>query len=103
MPSDTQSWVKLASVYTEQQDSDNTLLCFEEAIKQNSSDPDIYYHKGQSSSPRFVFFSFFLFINVIRLVMFIGAQYQEAVDLYTKSIGLDPSFIFGHIQLAVAQ
>lgn len=35
--------------------------------------------------------------------MFIGAQYQEAVDLYTKSIGLDPSFIFGHIQLAVAQ
>ena len=47
VPSYTQSWVKIASVYMEQGESTKAFECFEEAIKQNSEDPDIYYHRGQ--------------------------------------------------------
>lgn len=47
VPSLTQSWVKLASVYMEQSDPEKTFECFEEAIKHNPNDPDIFYHRGQ--------------------------------------------------------
>ena len=46
-PSFTQSWVKIASVHMEQSDVAKTFEAFEEAIKHNASDPDIYYHRGQ--------------------------------------------------------
>lgn len=46
-PSLTQTWVKIASVYMEQGDPKKTFECFEEAIKHNPDDPDIYYHRGQ--------------------------------------------------------
>ena len=46
-PSLTQTWVKIASVWMEQGDPKKAFECFEEAIKQNSEDPDIYYHRGQ--------------------------------------------------------
>jgi len=47
VPSFTQSLVKIASVYMEQGDSKKTFECFDDAIKQNPDDPDIYYHRGQ--------------------------------------------------------
>lgn len=47
VPSFTQSLVKIASVYMEQGQTDKAFECFEEAIKHNPEDPDIYYHRGQ--------------------------------------------------------
>lgn len=47
VPSLTQSWVKIASVYMEQSDVAKTFEAFDKAIKHNASDPDIYYHRGQ--------------------------------------------------------
>ncbi|KAH9942802.1 hypothetical protein B0H21DRAFT_779881 [Amylocystis lapponica] len=82
-PSLTQTWVKIASVYMEQGDPKKAFDCFEEAIKHNSDDPDIYYHRGQ--------------------VLFIMNEFTEAAQNYTKSTALDENFVFSHIQLAVAQ
>ncbi|THH16088.1 hypothetical protein EW146_g4502 [Bondarzewia mesenterica] len=81
VPSFTQSWVKIASVYMEQGDPEKTFQCFEEAIKHNPDDPDIYYHR----------------------VLFIMNEFQQAAENYMKSTSLDPTFVFSHIQLAVAQ
>ncbi|EIM84818.1 mitochondrial outer membrane translocase receptor TOM70 [Stereum hirsutum FP-91666 SS1] len=83
VPSFTQSWVKIASVYMEQSNPQKTFECFEEAIKHNAEDPDIYYHRGQ--------------------VLFIMNQFPEAAENYTKSTTLDDTFVFSQIQLAVAQ
>ena len=83
LPSFTQSWVKIASVHMEQGKPDDAFLAFEEAIKQNPNDPDIYYHRGQ--------------------VLFIMQNFVEAAENYNKSLELDPDFVFSHIQLAVAQ
>ncbi|KAI0065168.1 mitochondrial outer membrane translocase receptor TOM70, partial [Artomyces pyxidatus] len=82
-PSLTQSWVKVASVYMEQGDHTKAFECFEQAIKQNAEDPDIYYHRGQ--------------------VLFIMNDFATAADNYTQSTSLDDQFVFSHIQLAVAQ
>ncbi|KAI0048144.1 mitochondrial outer membrane translocase receptor TOM70 [Auriscalpium vulgare] len=83
LPSMTQSWVKIASVYMEQGDTAKAFECFEEAIKHNPEDPDIYYHRGQ--------------------VLFIMNDFAQAAENYTKSTALDDQFVFSHIQLAVAQ
>ncbi|TFK51523.1 ADP/ATP carrier receptor [Heliocybe sulcata] len=83
VPSYTQSWVKLASVYMEQGDPPKAFEAFEEAIKHNPKDPDIFYHRGQ--------------------VLFIMNEFTRAADDYTKSTELDSNFVFSHIQLAVAQ
>jgi import receptor subunit TOM70 len=45
----TQSLVKIASVYMEQGDPKKAFECFEEAIKHNPDDADIYYHRGQGT------------------------------------------------------
>ncbi|KAI8995265.1 hypothetical protein BD414DRAFT_506078 [Trametes punicea] len=82
-PSLTQTWVKIASVWMEQGDPKKAFECFEEAIKHNPNDPDIYYHRGQ--------------------VLFIMNEFGEAAENYTKSTELDDKFVFSHIQLAVAQ
>ncbi|KAI0683842.1 ADP/ATP carrier receptor [Cytidiella melzeri] len=82
VPTLTQSWVKLASVYMELNEPTKTFECFEEAIKYNKDDPDIFYHRGQ--------------------VLFIMGEYQRAADDYSKSTALDSDFVFSHIQLAVA-
>ncbi|KAG6885324.1 hypothetical protein C0993_003171 [Termitomyces sp. T159_Od127] len=83
VPGFTQSLVKLASVHMEQGDAPKAFKCFEEAIKSNENDPDIYYHRGQ--------------------VYFIMNEFSQAAENYTKSTQLDDSFVFSHIQLAVAQ
>ncbi|RPD58165.1 ADP/ATP carrier receptor [Lentinus tigrinus ALCF2SS1-7] len=82
-PSLTQTWVKIASVWMEQSDPTKAFECFEEAIKHNPNDPDIYYHRGQ--------------------VLFIMNEFDQAAENYTKSTELDDKFVFSHIQLAVAQ
>ncbi|KAF9267115.1 ADP/ATP carrier receptor [Marasmius fiardii PR-910] len=83
VPSFTQSWVKIASVYMEQSDPTKAFECFDKAIEHNPNDPDIYYHRGQ--------------------VLFIMNQFKDAAENYTKSTELDDTFVFSHIQLAVAQ
>jgi mitochondrial import receptor subunit TOM70 len=50
VPSFTQSLVKIASVHMEQGDPKKAFECFEEAIKHDADDPDIYYHRGQGAS-----------------------------------------------------
>ncbi|KAH9933987.1 uncharacterized protein BXZ73DRAFT_89656 [Epithele typhae] len=82
-PSLTQTWVKIASVWMEGGDPKKAFECFDEAIKHNPNDPDIYYHRGQ--------------------VLFIMNEFAEAAENYTKSTELDDKFVFSHIQLAVAQ
>ncbi|CDO73866.1 hypothetical protein BN946_scf185016.g23 [Trametes cinnabarina] len=82
-PSLTQTWVKIASVWMEQGDPKKAFECFDEAIKHNPNDPDIYYHRGQ--------------------VLFIMNEFADAAENYTKSTELDDKFVFSHIQLAVAQ
>ena len=82
-PALTQTWAKIASVWMEQGDPKKAFECFEEAIKHNPDDPDIYYHRGQ--------------------VLFIMNEFAEAAENYTKSTELDDKFVFSHIQLAVAQ
>lgn len=47
LPTFTQSWVKIASVHMEQGDATAAFEAFEQAIKHNQNDPDIYYHRGQ--------------------------------------------------------
>jgi len=83
VPSFTQSWVKLASVYMEQGDAVQAFASFDTAISHNKSDPDIFYHRGQ--------------------VYFIMNEWKSAIEDYTTSSKLDESFVFSHIQLAVAQ
>ncbi|KAJ7471999.1 ADP/ATP carrier receptor [Mycena latifolia] len=83
VPSLTQSLVKVASVHMEQGDPAKAFECFDEAIRQNPNDPDIYYHRGQ--------------------VLFIMNEFADAAENYTKSTELDDQFVFSHIQLAVAQ
>ncbi|KAI0300644.1 mitochondrial outer membrane translocase receptor TOM70 [Multifurca ochricompacta] len=83
VPSLTQSWVKIASVHMERGDAAKTFEAFEEAIKHNASDPDIYYHRGQ--------------------VLFILNDFGNAAENYVESTKLDDTFVFSHIQLAVAQ
>ncbi|KAJ2913263.1 hypothetical protein MD484_g7151, partial [Candolleomyces efflorescens] len=82
-PTSTQSLVKIASVHMEQGDPTKAFECFDDAIKQNPNDPDIYYHRGQ--------------------VLFIMSDFDKAAENYSKSTELDDTFVFSHIQLAVAQ
>jgi mitochondrial import receptor subunit TOM70 len=52
-------------------------------MQQNDQDPDIYYHRAQ--------------------LHFILGEFGDAAKDYQKSIDLDSSFIFSHIQLGVTQ
>ncbi|KIY67018.1 mitochondrial outer membrane translocase receptor TOM70 [Cylindrobasidium torrendii FP15055 ss-10] len=82
-PGLTQSLVKLASVYMEQSEPEKAAQSFDDAQGMNPDDPDIYYHRGQ--------------------VLFIMNQFSSAADNYTKSTELDDTFVFSHIQYAVAE
>ncbi|WWC72734.1 uncharacterized protein I206_106698 [Kwoniella pini CBS 10737] len=82
-PDFVQSWVKIASVHMELGDSASAFGDFEAAIRHNADDPDIYYHRGQ--------------------VYFIMQEFDKAIADYNKSTALDGTFIFTHIQAAVAQ
>lgn len=82
-PSLTQSFIKRASIHLEMNQRDTAAEDFEQAVAQNKDDPDIFYHRAQ--------------------LHFILGEFPEAAKDYQKSIDLDPSFIFSHIQLGVTQ
>jgi import receptor subunit TOM70 len=83
VPNFVQSWVKIASVHMELGDAVSAFGDFETAIRHNPDDADIYYHRGQ--------------------VFFIMGEHDKAIADYQKSIELDDTFIFTHVQAAVAQ
>ncbi|KAI2473292.1 mitochondrial outer membrane 72K protein [Annulohypoxylon bovei var. microspora] len=82
-PTYTQSYVKRASMHLEMGDRNSAAADLEQALKQNDTDPDIFYHRAQ--------------------LHFIHGEFQDAAKDYQKSIDLDGSFIFSHIQLGVTQ
>lgn len=82
LPTFVQSWVKIASVHMELGDAASAFGDFEAAIRHNENDPDIYYHRGQ--------------------VYFIMGEFDKAISDYNKSTSLDDTFIFTHVQSAVA-
>ncbi|KAI1362136.1 mitochondrial import receptor subunit tom-70 [Xylaria arbuscula] len=82
-PSMTQSYVKRASMHLETGNRDQAAADIETAIKKNPNDPDIYYHRAQ--------------------LHFIHGEWNSAARDYQKSIDLDNTFIFSHIQLGVTQ
>lgn len=82
-PTLTQSFIKRASMHLELANPEAAETDFESALQQNSSDPDIYYHRAQ--------------------LHFIKSEFGEAAKDYQKSIDLDKDFIFSHIQLGVTQ
>ncbi|KAI5301408.1 TOM (translocase of outer membrane) complex component, partial [Ascosphaera pollenicola] len=82
-PTQTQSYIKRASLHLELGNRESAIDDFELAINQNKDDPDIYYHRAQ--------------------LHFILSELAEAAKDYQKSIDLDPEFIYSHIQLGVTQ
>lgn len=82
-PSLIQSYVKRASMHLEAGRREEASADFETAMAQDDKDPDIYYHRAQ--------------------LHFILSEFAEAAKDYQKSIDLDSSFIFSHIQLGVTQ
>ncbi|KAL4949613.1 hypothetical protein BDW69DRAFT_173959 [Aspergillus filifer] len=82
-PSLVQSYIKRASLHLELANKDAAQDDFELAITHNKDDPDIYYHRAQ--------------------LHFILGEFAEAAKDYQKSIDLDRSFIYSHIQLGVTQ
>ena len=103
-PSMTQSYIKRASMLLElgttsliftawvtctiltecfSGDREAAAADFATALEHNADDPDIYYHRAQ--------------------LHFILSEFAEAAKDYQKSIDLDRSFIFSHIQLGVTQ
>ncbi|CAE6437418.1 unnamed protein product [Rhizoctonia solani] len=82
-PDLVQTWVKIASVYMELSEAEAAFAAFESAIEKDPNCADIYYHRGQ--------------------VFFILSDFEKAADDYRRSSDLDPTFVFSHIQLAVAQ
>ncbi len=52
MPSFSQNWVKIASVYMELGDGPLAFEAFDKAAEHDPKDSDIYYHKGQGMSLR---------------------------------------------------
>ncbi|KAL2812232.1 hypothetical protein BDW59DRAFT_44219 [Aspergillus cavernicola] len=82
-PSLVQSYIKRASLHLELANKDAAQDDFELAITHNKDDPDIYYHRAQ--------------------LHFILGELAEAAKDYQKSIDLDRTFIYSHIQLGVTQ
>lgn len=85
----------------EQSNPASAFAAFESAIAHNPKDPDIYYHRGQGVLP--VVFRRHIWLMAMFLVYFIMGQFADAAENYSKSMALDNTFVFSHIQLAVAQ
>ncbi|SCZ90329.1 BZ3500_MvSof-1268-A1-R1_Chr1-3g01920 [Microbotryum saponariae] len=81
-PTGTQSWVKKASVHMELGQPEEAFRDFDRASAIDPENADVYYHRGQ--------------------VYFITGEFDKAITEYRRSSEIDPSFIFSHIQLAVA-
>ena len=82
-PSESQGYIKRASIHLESSEKDLAVRDFELAMEQGQKDPDIYYHRAQ--------------------LHFILGEWADAARDYQESINLDRDFIFSHIQLGVTQ
>ncbi|CAG7854781.1 Mitochondrial import receptor subunit tom70 AltName: Full=72 kDa mitochondrial outer membrane protein; AltName: Full=Mitochondrial import receptor for the ADP/ATP carrier; AltName: Full=Mitochondrial precursor proteins import receptor; AltName: Full=Translocase of outer membrane tom70 [Serendipita indica DSM 11827] len=81
-PKSIHTWLKMANIHLDQNNLEESMLCFEKALEHNSKDPDIYYHRGQ--------------------IYFVMNEFVKAAEDYATSTELDKTFVFSHIQLAVA-
>ncbi|KAG8761087.1 TOM (translocase of outer membrane) complex component [Serendipita sp. 396] len=81
-PQSIHTWLKMANIHLDQSNLDESMKCFEKALEYNPKDPDIYYHRGQ--------------------IYFVMNEFVKAAEDYATSTELDKSFVFSHIQLAVA-
>jgi mitochondrial import receptor subunit TOM70 len=78
----TSSWLKATARRKSAGDGEAAFRDFDEAIKVDPNDPDVYYHRGQ--------------------VYFVTGQYASAIEDYKRASERDSAFIFSQIQLAVA-
>jgi len=62
--------------------SRNHSAVYEQALSYDPKDADVYYHRGQ--------------------VLFVVNEHDKAAADYARSMELDDTFVFSHIQLAVA-
>ncbi|RUS30832.1 hypothetical protein BC938DRAFT_478904 [Jimgerdemannia flammicorona] len=97
-PNYLQTYIKRASIYMEQGDPVETYKQFDEAIKIDPTDPDIYYHR-LIPPPMLLLIPY----PPTPSVNFITGDFDNAAKDYAESIKLDPSFVYAHIQLGVAQ
>ncbi|KAG8952584.1 TOM (translocase of outer membrane) complex component [Tulasnella sp. 419] len=82
VPSDTQSWVKLANIYMALGEIDDAFAAFHNALSHDDKDSDVYYHRGQA-----------------HLQM---RRFEKAAEDYKRSTELDNQFVLGHLQYTVA-
>ncbi|EEB09773.1 TOM complex subunit Tom70 [Schizosaccharomyces japonicus yFS275] len=82
-PTFIQPYVRLGAAYLDENERDKMWKTFEKAESVSTTDPDLYYHRAQ--------------------VHFISGDFAKAIKDYRKSNELDDTFIYGYIQLAVAQ
>ncbi|KAJ3021302.1 UNVERIFIED_CONTAM: TOM (translocase of outer membrane) complex component, partial [Siphonaria sp. JEL0065] len=80
-PKNMNTLIKRASIFMERQDLENAVREYEKAESVSSTDPDLYYHRGQ--------------------VRFLTGDVSAAIIDYQKSLELDSEFVYAHIQLAV--
>lgn len=99
-PKSIHTWLKMANIHLDQSNLEESMKCFEKALEYNSKDPDIYYHRGQSRSPSFKMPGQANLVNLI--VYFVMNEFVKAAEDYATSTELDKTFVFSHIQLAVA-
>lgn len=50
-PDSIHTWLKMANIHLDQSNLEESMKCFESALQSNPKDPDIYYHRGQSTKP----------------------------------------------------
>ncbi|KAI7887029.1 TPR-like protein [Lichtheimia hyalospora FSU 10163] len=82
-PKYVQSYIKRSSVYMEQGDVSAAFKQFDDALSISTSNPDIFYHRGQ--------------------INYICGKFEDAAKDYSQSIKLDDTFVYAYIQLGVAQ
>jgi len=99
-PKSIHTWLKMANIHLDQNNLEESMKCFEKALEQNPKDPDVYYHRGQSKFPLLHGPCRAKSTNLI--VYFVMNEFVKAADDYETSTVLDDTFVFSHIQLAVA-
>ncbi|KAJ3263561.1 TOM (translocase of outer membrane) complex component [Chytriomyces hyalinus] len=81
-PNNMNTLIKRASIFMERQDLEAAIQEYQRAETISTTDPDLYYHRGQ--------------------VRFLTGDIESAIKDYKKSLELDNEFVYAHIQLAVA-
>ncbi|KAJ3003862.1 TOM (translocase of outer membrane) complex component [Thoreauomyces humboldtii] len=82
-PKNVNSIIKRASIFMERADIERAVAEYDRAVQIDDRDPDVYYHRGQ--------------------IRVLTQDFYGAIEDYKLSIGIDPNFVYAHIQLGVAQ